>query len=212
MALDHAQDGLRGAREEVPPIGHLHRARSAAARAARMGSRPVSCDDADARVALEPPGQRVGAAIGQEVHDAAALEVADDRAPAMALAPRPAVDPHDAQPSAGMDAIPCTAVLLVAISAPDQAQERVAARGEASRWSGAGGAAKGKPEMALKIAQPVGAPPVAPRDPNEPFDEDATRAARRRASEAPGSHPDHDGPPLPGQVMQEPSVAAVDVP
>ena len=183
------------------------------ARAGRTGSRPVSCgrrglpERRSSRQIGGSAGRRVGAAIREGVHDAAALEVAHDRAPAMAPAPRPVIDPHDAQPGAGVDAIPCTAVLFVAIPAPDQAPERVAARGEAEaiRWSEAGGAARGEPDMAPRIAQPVGAPPVAPRDPDEALDEDATRAARRRASEPPGPHPDHDAPPPPGQVVPEPA-------
>lgn len=66
-------------------------------------------------MSLQPPGQRVGASVRQEVHDAAALEVADDRAPAVAAPPRPVVDPDDVECGARL------AVPLGAIPAPDQA-------------------------------------------------------------------------------------------
>lgn len=206
MALDHAQDGVRGVHQQMPAIGHLDRVRGTAARALGIGARPIARRDPDAGMPLQPSGQRVGATIGQEVHDTPPLEVAHDRSPPMAAPPCPVVDPNDAELVAG------TSMFGDAVRASDEAQEGVAARRQPKPrgQSGARGAAQGEAEMALEITQTTGAATMAGGDLEERLGEDSMPAARRHAAEPPDLHSDHDGPPLPGQVVQPPRVAAMD--
>lgn len=53
---------------------------------------PVAGDDLHAGMRFQPCGHRVGLAVGQQADGAAALQINDDRAAAVALAPRPSMD------------------------------------------------------------------------------------------------------------------------
>src|SRR3954465_9348197 len=57
-----------------------------------VGAGPIADDDLDRRMVLEPRGQGLGRAVGQQVDAAPALEITEDRAVVAALAPRPVID------------------------------------------------------------------------------------------------------------------------
>src|SRR5262249_3344022 len=56
---------------------------------------PVPADDLDPGMGLQPGGEGVRRALRQQVHRPAALQVAEDRAVALALLPGPVIDTQD---------------------------------------------------------------------------------------------------------------------
>src|SRR4051795_8277172 len=63
--------------------------------AGSLGAGPIAHDDLDRRMVLEPRGQGLGRAVGQQVDAAPALEITEDRAVALAFAPGPVIDAED---------------------------------------------------------------------------------------------------------------------
>ena len=90
-AVRRRRDGVAEVAQQVPAVRDLDRARGAAADAVGVGAGAVAGDDFDARVRLQPPRQRLGPPVGQQVHNAAPLEVHEDGPVAMAAAPGPIV-------------------------------------------------------------------------------------------------------------------------
>ena len=121
VAIEHMEERVRGVPKQMPAIRDLDRLRCALAHAISIGAGPVTRDDLDAMMPAKPRGQSPGVAIGQEIDDAALLEVAQDRAVALAAAPGPIIDPEHAR----------AARLIGATLASTEAEERVGAQGRA---------------------------------------------------------------------------------
>jgi len=60
LTVDHGADSFAEVAQQVPAVCHLDRGRRALAHAVRIGPRPVACDDLNARVPVQPPGQGLG--------------------------------------------------------------------------------------------------------------------------------------------------------
>jgi hypothetical protein len=63
-----------------------------------IGAGAIAHDDLDGRMVLQPGGQGLGRAVGQQVDDPVTLQVAQDRAVALAFAPGPVINTQDTGP------------------------------------------------------------------------------------------------------------------
>ena len=81
--------------QQVPAVGDLDSARSAATGTISVGTGPIAGDDLDTGIALEPCLDAAGMAIRQQVDNLVTLEIADDRSIALTAAPRPVVYTDD---------------------------------------------------------------------------------------------------------------------
>jgi hypothetical protein len=64
----------------MPAIRHLLCARRSLPSSVGVSSAPITAQDLDARMLLEPGGQCLASSIGEEIHPAAALQINQDRA------------------------------------------------------------------------------------------------------------------------------------
>ena len=87
MVIEHAAERITAVAQQMPPVGDLNGLRRSLAGALGVGAGPIADDDLDRRMVLEPRGQGLGRAIGQQVDPAPALEITEDRAVVAALAP-----------------------------------------------------------------------------------------------------------------------------
>ena len=76
VPVEHLPERVTAVAQQVPAVGDLDRLRRPLADAVGVGTGAVAADDLDAGMALEPGRQRLGLPVGQQVDDAAALEVA----------------------------------------------------------------------------------------------------------------------------------------
>ena len=91
MVFQNRAKGIAGVAQQMPPVRDLEGVRRPTRRPLGIGAGAVAHDDGDAGVGCQPRRQCVGAAVGEQVDDAPALEVAQDRSVAVALAPGPVV-------------------------------------------------------------------------------------------------------------------------
>src|SRR5579872_7461569 len=96
MTIDRPLQGVLQVAEQVPAVGDLNGLRRAGAGAADVVVGAVAADDLDLGMLFQPLAQGVSGALGQEVHGAVPLQVAQDRAIAVALAKGPIVNAEDA--------------------------------------------------------------------------------------------------------------------
>src|SRR4051812_50106618 len=94
MVIEHTAERITAVTQQMPPVGDLNGLRRSLAGALGVGAGPIADDDLDRRMVLEPRGQGLGRAIGQQVDAAPALEITQDRAVVAALAPSPVIDPE----------------------------------------------------------------------------------------------------------------------
>src|SRR4051812_18363329 len=78
----------------MPPIGDLDGLWRSLAGSVAIGAGAIAHDDLDGRMVLQPGGQGLGLAVGQQVDDPITLQVAQDRAVALAFAPGPVITPR----------------------------------------------------------------------------------------------------------------------
>src|SRR3954447_21842369 len=125
VAVESVAHGIAQIAQQVEAIGNLDRLRSAGANAVGEGAGAVAGDDLDAGMRLQPGGDGLGRAVGQQVDWlVGALEMYDNGAVAPAAAPGPVIDTDDARRRWRLDG-----------NGPDQTQKRVAAdrHGEQAR-------------------------------------------------------------------------------
>ena len=97
MPLQQAFDGLADVLQEMPSIGALLRLRRGLGGRLGVGRRAIAADQLDAGMGREPGLDGRCVAVGQEVDDLARLEVDDDGAVALPLAPGPVVDADESR-------------------------------------------------------------------------------------------------------------------
>lgn len=76
----------------MPVVADLRCMGSAATRANRINAGPIARDDLDAGMAFGPGCDRVDISIRQQIEDAVALKIANERSVALPLAPGQVVD------------------------------------------------------------------------------------------------------------------------
>ncbi len=86
------KEGRSGVLQQMPPVGDLHRVWQGPRYGAAVPAVPIAGDDLDLGMPAQPGFDGRGLAIRQEVDDTAPLEVADQRAVALAPSPRPVID------------------------------------------------------------------------------------------------------------------------
>jgi hypothetical protein len=87
------QEGGAGVFHEMPPVGDLNSFRSAVSGGLLVAGTTIARDDGDRRAFCQPPGDRGGLAIGQNVNDTPPLQVADNRPVPMTTLPGPVIYP-----------------------------------------------------------------------------------------------------------------------
>ena len=187
----------------MPAIRDLDCIRRALAHTVRIGPGPVACDDLDARVSAQPPGQGLGLPVRQEVDHCVALQVDQDGPVAAAPAPCPVIDGQDAR--SGWR-------LVVVSGLARHAQQRVRAdrHGQPLGQALAGLAAEGQSQAALQAAQALGPPCGEGCNTRQALGEGLAGAGRIKATEPPHLDAQQRRAALPRQVAQEALVIAVD--
>lgn len=185
----------------MPSVGHLNGFGCTLANAVGVGAGAVAGDDRHPGVRLQPRGDGVGLAVGQQVDGAVALEIDDDGAVALATTPCPIIDPDDARRWGRLHG-----------HRPNQAQQRVAAdrHGEPGGQPGTGFSARAQRDIALRLGEPAGSPNPGRCHGGQAFGEDAARAIHGHTPEPADLKVEFTHATLPGTVAQATAVPAVD--
>ena len=67
VTVESVAHGVTQIAQQVEPVGHLDRLRSAGANTVGEGTGPVAGDDLDARMILQPGGYGLGTAVRQQL-------------------------------------------------------------------------------------------------------------------------------------------------
>jgi hypothetical protein len=86
---------------QVAAVSHVKCIRCALAGTVGVGSTAVPTDNVHAGMGRQPRGQRCGGPVGQQVNGPVLFRIHQDRAPAMAFAPRPVIRAQDARAGRG---------------------------------------------------------------------------------------------------------------
>ncbi|EWY40690.1 hypothetical protein N825_32710 [Skermanella stibiiresistens SB22] len=92
MVLKDAAQGIAAVPEEMKAIRYLDCLRSSLAGSVGVSARTIPDKYLDAGMTPQPDCQSRGLAVGQQVDDAVAFQIAQDRAVALAFAPSPVID------------------------------------------------------------------------------------------------------------------------
>ena len=186
VSVSDGMDGVAEVPQQVPAVADLDGLGRSLAHAVGINAGPVPGDDFNARVGLQPRGQALGPPVRQQVDDAVAFEVDEDRPVAVAAAPGPLVHRQHPHRRPG---------LRRAAGAPRHPQQRVGTGGHSQprREAGADLAAGGEAEMALEVAQPPSPARRRRRGVGETFRKGRPRTGRLQASEAPGPYGERAG-------------------
>ena len=191
--------------EQVPSVGDLPGVRRRAGNGRSVAAPAIARHDLHARPLGAPCLHCSGPAIRQDVDDPVPLEVADDRAVAVALLPRPIVHADHARRH-GLAAIDLRA------HAP---QECVLADGEEKPPGHAlpGPAAKGEADTAHQLLKPGRPARVWPRDPAlRALGEDLPRAFPMRAAKPSHRQAHPNTATMGGDIRERAVIPAMDPP
>ena len=106
MGGEDLVQGFREVLEEMKAVGDLDGCGCPLMRAIGVGFRPIPRDDLHARMLLEPMGQGLRGAIGEQRHRPMALEIDQDRAIGLAFPQREIVHAEDGGTREGRDRQP----------------------------------------------------------------------------------------------------------
>jgi hypothetical protein len=201
VALQQPLDRLAQVLQQVPAVRDLKRLRRPFGGGLGVGRPAVAGDDLDAGVFLQPRRQRGAVPAHQDVEDAAALQVDEDGAVALALADGPVIDADVAGRRGGL-----IGGGLDAAQQGVRAGRHVQALGEAGAWLTTEGEADG----AVGVGQPGGCAGVGVEQLREALAEDGPRATGVEAAEAADDQAQGQGPVVAGEVGHRAAVAAVD--
>lgn len=187
--------------EKMPAVGDLRCIGSTATGAVSINASAIASDDFDARMTFQPSRDRVGISVRQQIEDAVAFQIADDRSVALPLAPGPVDDADHPR-----------RVRRLEPGCADHPQQRVAAyrHGEFARQARAGFTADREADHQLALAEAGGASRFRLHRFRQPFRKDPLMALRIGATEPPGVKPDFDNPSLPRQISHPAHVVTVD--
>ncbi len=202
LTLEETLERVADVLGQVEAVGHLRRARRALPPTLGVGPAAIAADDLDAGVLDQPRGEGRGAAVGQEVDWSATLEVHQDRAVRLAAPHRPIVHAEDARRRSGGQR-----------GGVDGPQERVGAchQTEGGEQARTGFAAEGEGDRGEDGGEAGGAPRVGRDHRRHALGKGPPRAGRRPAIEAPELEVQADREPLPGEIGEPPTLAAVQV-
>jgi hypothetical protein len=99
VPVEHPGQGVAEVAQKVPAVRDLDGLGRAAANAVGVSTGAVTRDDVDAGMVAQPSPNRLRLAVGQNIDGTVALQIDDDRAVALSLAPSPVVDADDARGS-----------------------------------------------------------------------------------------------------------------
>lgn len=95
MVVEHTAKCIAAVAQKMPPIRHLDGLWCSLAGSIGIGAGAIAHDDFNGRMVLQPGGQGLSPAVGQQVDDPVTLQVAQDRAVALVLAPGPVINTQD---------------------------------------------------------------------------------------------------------------------
>ena len=201
MVIEHTAQRITAVAQQMPPVGDLNGLRRSLAGSIGVGAGPIADDDLDRRMVLEPRGQGLGRAVGQQVDAAPALEITEDRAVALAFAPGPVIDAEDTRRERRIE-----------IGLADAAQQGR----RADRHADPGGhvrswiAAQRQGDGVMRGAQAIGMAGSATGDPRQGLAERAARAGVIDASKAPDMHAEDDRASETRQITETAPVMTMD--
>ncbi len=97
MPLHRLKSSSAAVLQQVPPVGDMDGIGRTAATAIGVARAPVAGDHLNTRAGAQPSCEAVGLSIGQQVDDAVAFQVNEDRAVTLATLPGSVVDPEHAR-------------------------------------------------------------------------------------------------------------------
>ena len=203
MPLQQAFDGLANVLQQMPSIGDLLRLRRGLGGRLRVGRRTIAADQFDAGMGREPDLDSRGVAVGEKVDDFARLEVDDDGAVALPLAPGPVVDADESR-----------GLRRSSLRSFDATKQGIGTdrHGELLRHPGTGLTAEGRADGKVGPGESRGRACISCGETMERLDEDSTRALRRGTEESTDGHPESDPVPEGRFLGEAASVAAMDSP
>src|SRR4051794_6541431 len=92
MLIKEPTQGVTAVAQQMPAVENLYGIRCASGGPVGIGAGAVTDNGGDTGMLLQPRRQSVGTAVGQQVDHPPALEIAQDRAVALAFAPCPIID------------------------------------------------------------------------------------------------------------------------
>ena len=203
VLVEHRAQGVAAVAQQMEPVCHLDGVRGAPGGSLGIGAGAVADHGGHAGMVRQPRRQRVGAAVGQQVDHAPALQVDQDGAVALALAPRPVVHAQHAHPGTGHG------VAGAHTREQRRAADRHAHRGGVAR---AGIAAQRQADGPVHRAQPVSLAGPGLGDAGQRFGEGPARTCRHRAPEPTNPDEQKRRAAETGDVAEAAPVGAVDPP
>jgi hypothetical protein len=203
MVIEHTAERITAVAQQMPPVGDLNGLRRSLAGSLGVGAGTIADDDLDRRMVLEPRGQGLGRAIGQQVDPAPALEITEDRAVVAALAPSPVIDPEHTRRERRLE------IGLADAAQQGRRTDRHAGPGCQTRSRIA---AQRQSDGMMRGAQAVGMAGSATGDVRQRLAERASRAGVIDASKAPDLHAEDDRASKTRQITQATPVMTMDTP
>jgi len=101
VPLHRLKDGSAAVLQQVLPVRDVDGIRRTAAATIGVARAPVAGDHLHTRMGAQPGCKAVRLAVGQQVDDAVAFQVNEDRAVTLATLPGPVIDPEHARRRGG---------------------------------------------------------------------------------------------------------------
>lgn len=189
--------------EEVKPVGDLDSRRCPLVSAIGVRLRPITGDDLHAGMLLEPVGQGLGGAIGEERHRPVALQINQDCAIGLAFPHGEIVDAEDRGTDEGRDWEPA-----------EHAQEGATTDGHAQATAEpyARCPAQGDGDGGQPVEEALGPPSPGGCHTRQPLRKNAARTTAIGAEKLPDAQLQHDTVVSPREIGDGPPIAAMDMP
>jgi hypothetical protein len=161
----------------------------------------VPRDDLHARVLCQPVSQRFSSAVGQQIHRAAALQVDEEGAVALAATEGPVIHAQD---------LGCASPARHRLADPPQERIGTALHPQRRHQARSRLTTQGVADQEQCLVKALGPPRRGADDPRQPLGEDAAGAVRSVAEELAARQLKPDRQAMPGQVGQVTVITTVD--
>ena len=198
---EHARDHVSEILQEVEAVGDLSGVRSRPPRRFGVLSATVPAHHLHTRVLPEPPGERVRASVGQNVHQHATLEIHQDRPVASTPAESEVVHAQDPR-----------CFVILELQRTDMVEQSVPGDDdpEIPQETGACFTPEGKGDVPEPAVQTLGPASVVGGKARQTLREDRATAEPLIAEEPSDAQANGDRHLLPGQISERPRVAGMD--
>jgi hypothetical protein len=190
--------------QQVPAVGNLHSSWCRHTRGLSVNAAAIPAHDLAPRMLSKPRGHRSRLAIGQQIDHLAALQIAQDRAVAMAFSPRPVVDAK--HPRSDYRRPPGSAAKL------SQQRRTTDQQAKTTSQASSGLSSQSKRDPVQCFRQSVRPPGVASGCTWQLFGKNASTATGLDTEELPYLQENYNRQLLPGKVCELAEIAAVNAP